>query len=61
MRSRPKPYIYAVVGDELMYWTGLGFVPNRKSRKLFRTSADAEEPLRRMMLDNIKAKVGRES
>lgn len=50
-----------MVGDELMYWTGLGFVPNRKSRKLFRTSADAEEPLRRMMLDNIKAKVGRES
>lgn len=59
MSKTIKPYIYAVLPDRrLRYWTGTGWDTSKKSAKRFRTKAEAEGPLRRMMLDNIKAKMG---
>lgn len=59
--SKPRPYIYAVIDERLRFWNGTGWTNDRRQRKLFTTSAEAEEPLRRMMLDNIKAKMGNEA
>ena len=55
-----KPYIYAVIDKEMRWWTGCGWTDKRASAKKFRSAADAEPVLRRMMLDNVKAKVGTE-
>lgn len=54
------PYIYAVFpGDKYaLYWTGTGWSDRRAQARRFRSEAQAEGPLRRMMLDNIKAKIG---
>jgi hypothetical protein len=54
-------YIYAVFPNEKFarYWNGTGWSEGRNHAKVFRTEAEAEGPLRRMMLDNIKALVGR--
>jgi len=54
-----KPYIYAVIEKRLRYWTGTGWSMEKPAAKRFRTEADAENVLRPMMLDNIKAKVGK--
>ena len=57
----PKPYIYAVLPDKkLRYWNGTGWTDKRKDAKRFATDAEAEGPLRRMMRDNVKAKIGKE-
>ena len=40
------------------YWNGTGWTDRRRGAKFYRTEAEAEGPLRRMMLDNIKAKMG---
>lgn len=54
------PYIYAVFPNDkfALYWTGTSWTDRRTSAKRFRTEAEAEGPLRAMMLDNIKAKMG---
>ena len=60
MSKRPtnKPYIYAVNPDGVLrFWTGIGFIADRKEAKRFSTDAEAELVLRQMMLDNIKAKI----
>ena len=55
-----NPYIYAVFPNDkfALYWTGSGWTDRRSQAKRFKTEAEAEGPLRRMMLDNIKAKMG---
>jgi len=58
--KQTKPYIYAVLPDGVLrYWNGTGWTTNKKEARRFRTDAEAELPLRQMMLDNIKAKVAK--
>jgi len=55
-----SPYIYAVLPDKVLrYWNGIGWTTRKRSAKRFRTEAEAEGVLRRMMLDNLKAKMGK--
>lgn len=53
-------YIYAVLPKERFahYWNGTGWTEKRLNARRF-TEAEAEAILRPMMLDNIKAKIGR--
>lgn len=57
--SRKNAYIYAILDRKYVrYWNGTGFTDAKRDAKVYRTEAEAEEPLRRMMRDNIKAKIG---
>lgn len=51
--------IYHLKQGRVAYYftTSGGWTPNRDQARRYKTAADAEGPLRRMMLDNVKAKV----
>lgn len=55
-----QPYLYCVFPNEKFahYWTGSGWTDRRSSAKTFRTEAEAEEPLRKMMREGLKVKMG---
>jgi hypothetical protein len=55
-----KYYIYAILPGRKFasYWNGTGWTDRRNDGRFYPTEAEAERPLRQMMLDNIKAKVG---
>lgn len=50
-------YIYQLINGRRHYWTTCGWSPSISAARRYRSYSDAEGPLRRMMLDNVKAKV----
>lgn len=42
---------------QILYWNTCGWTDRARNARLYRSDAEVEQVLRRMMIDNVKAKI----